>query len=111
MIGAALAARARGASFRQIAAAAGRPPETVRGWQRRFSGRAEVVRVFFTVLLAAAGPDPVMPAEAGFPVADAVAAIAGAAAVASRWPHLGAMPVWAAASAASNGMLLGPRWP
>jgi hypothetical protein len=112
VIGAALAAGARGAGFRQIAAAAGRPPETVRGWLRRFSGRAEVVRVFFTVLLAAAGPDPVMPAEAGFPVADAVAAIAGAAAaVASRWPHLGAVPVWAAASAASNGMLLAPRWP
>jgi Homeodomain-like domain len=38
VIGAALAARARGAGFRQIAAAAGRPPETVRGWLRRWAG-------------------------------------------------------------------------
>jgi hypothetical protein len=112
VIGAALAARARGAGFRAVAAELGLPPETVRGWLRRFTGRAEAVRVFFTALLAAAGPDPVMPAPAGSPVADAVAAVAGAAAAAMiRWPHLGMVPVWAAASAASNGMLLAPRWP
>src|SRR5258708_4535741 len=80
VIGAALAAGARGAGFRQIAAGLGRPPETVRGWLRRFSARAEAVRVFFTALLAAADPDPVMPVPAGPPVADAVAAVAGAAA-------------------------------
>ena len=38
---------------------------TVRGWLRRFAGRAEEVRVFFTVLLARTGPDPVMPAGDG----------------------------------------------
>lgn len=112
VIGAALAARARGAGFRAVAAELGRPPETVRGWLRRFSARAEAVRVFFTALLAAADPDPVMPAPAGAPFADAVAAVAGAAAAAMiRWPHLGTVPVWAAASAASNGMLLAPHWP
>jgi len=85
---------------------------TVRGWMRRFAGRAEPVRVFFTALVTAAGPDPVMPAAAGSPVADAVAAIAGAAAaVAARWPELGEVPVWQAASAASGGLLLAPGWP
>jgi hypothetical protein len=91
---------------------AGRAASTVRGWLRRFAGRAEAVRVFFTVLLARTGPDPVMPAGAAGLVAAAVAAIAGAAAaVASRWPQLGTVPVWAAASAASGGRLLAPGWP
>jgi hypothetical protein len=111
VIGAALAARAAGGGCRPIAAGLGRPPETVRGWLRRFAGRAEAVRVFFTVLLADTGPDPVMPAGGGCPVAEAVAAIAGAAAaVASRWPDVGAVSVWAAASAATGGMLLAPSW-
>ena len=33
----------------------GRPVETVRGWVRRFGGRAEAVRVAFTALLVGAG--------------------------------------------------------
>jgi hypothetical protein len=70
------------------------------------------VRVFFTVLLARTGPDPVMPAGAAGLVAAAVSAVAGAAAAAaSRWPHLGEVQVWAAASAASGGLLLAPGWP
>jgi hypothetical protein len=41
-----------------------------------------------------------------------VSAIAGAAmAVAERWPHVGEVPVWASASAASGGLLLAPGWP
>jgi len=41
-----------------------------------------------------------------------VSAIAGAAvAVAQRWPRLGTVPVWAAASAASGGLLIAPGWP
>jgi hypothetical protein len=41
-----------------------------------------------------------------------VSAIAGAAeAVAQRWPAVGTVPVWAAASAASGGLLLAPGWP
>ena len=68
--------------------------------------------MFFTVLLARTGPDPVMPAGAAGPVAAAVSAIAGAAAaVAARWPLVGEVPVWAAASAASGGLLLAPGWP
>ena len=84
----------------------------MRGWLRRFAGRAEEVRVFFTVLLARTAPDPVMPASSPGPVAAAVSAVAGAAAaVAARWPLLGEVPVWTAASAASSGLLLAPGWP
>jgi hypothetical protein len=112
VIGAALEAAARGAGFRLAAQRLGVPAMTVRGWLRCFARRAGPVRAFFTALLAAAGPDPVMPAAAGSPVADAVAAIAGAAsAVAQRWPRLGQAPVWQAASAASGGLLLAPGWP
>jgi len=112
VVGAALAAAAAGRGHRSIARVLGRPPSTVRGWLRRLAGRAEPVRVFFTVLLARTAPDPVMPAGAASPVAAAVAAIAGAAAaVAARWPQLSEVPVWAAASAASGGLLLAPGWP
>ncbi len=112
VIGAALEAAAGGGGHRKIARMLGRAAPTVRGWLRRFSGRAETVRVVFTVLLARTGPDPVMPAGAASPVAAAVSAIVGAAAaVAARWPHLGEVPVWAAASAASGGLLLAPGWP
>ncbi len=111
VIGAALEAAAAGDGHRKIAGLAGRAASTVRGWLRRFAGRAEAVQVFFTVLLARTGPDPVMPAGAAG-LAAAVSAIAGAAvAVAARWPLLGAVPVWAAASAASGGLLLAPGWP
>ena len=68
--------------------------------------------MFFTVLLARTAPDPVMPAGVAGPVAAAVSAVAGAAAaVAARWPLLGEVPVWTAASAASGGLLLAPGWP
>ena len=111
VIGAALEAAAAGGGHRKIARLTGRPASTVRGWLRRFAGRAEAVRVFFTVLLARTGPDPVMPAGAGSLVAAAVSAVAGAAAaVAARWPGVGEVPVWAAASAASGGLLLAPGW-
>ena len=112
VIGAALQVAAAGGGHRKVAGLLGRPPSTVRGWLRRLSGRAEPVRVFFTVLLARTAPDPVMPAGAAGLVAAAVSAIAGAAAaVAARWPLLGEVPVWSAASAASGGLLLAPGWP
>jgi len=112
VIGAALEAAAAGDGHRKIAAGLVRPASTVRGWLRRFAARAEAVRAFFTVLLVRTSPDPVMPAAACGPVAAAVSAIAGAAAaVAQRWPRVGMVPVWAAASAASGGLLLAPGWP
>jgi len=112
VIGTALEKNAAGAGHRKIARVLGRPAATVRGWLRRFTVRAEPVRAFFTVLLAVTSPDPVMPAAARGAVADAVSAVAGAAAaVAERWPQIGEVPVWAAASAASGGRLLAPGWP
>jgi hypothetical protein len=105
-------AKARGTGVRAIAGWLGRPVDTVRGWLRRFAERAEAVRVVFTVLLADCWPDPVMPAPASSPVGDAVAAIVGAAgAVAARWPVLGVVSPWLAASAATGGRLLAPSWP
>ena len=112
VIGVALQQAAAGRGHRTIAGLLGRPASTVRRWLRRFSERAEPVRVFFTVLLVRTAPDPVMPAGAAGVVAAAVSAIAGAAAaVAARWPLLGEVPVWPAASAASGGLLLAPGWP
>jgi hypothetical protein len=111
VIGSALQAAAAGAGHRTIAAGLGRPASTVRGWLRRFAARAEAVRAFFTVLLARTSPDPVMPTGAAGPVAAAVSAIAGAAAVAQRWPRVGSVPVWTAASAASGRLLIAPGWP
>jgi hypothetical protein len=112
VIGVALAARAAGSGYRAVAALVGRSVDTVRGWLRRFAARAEAVRVAFTVLLVDCGPDPVMPAVAGSLFADAVAAVVGAAAaVAARWPVLGAVSPWSAACAATGGRLLAPCWP
>lgn len=66
VIVAALVARAvRRVGFRRIAAELSRPPETVRGWLRRFGARAEAVRSVFTVWLRAVDADPVMPEAAG----------------------------------------------
>jgi hypothetical protein len=54
----------------------GRPAETVRGWLRRFSSRAEQLRAAFTTLLVAFLADPgVLPADAGTPLRNALAAI------------------------------------
>lgn len=112
VIGVALVAKAEGLGARAVAALVGRPVDTVRGWLRRFGLRAEMVRRFFTGLLVDVAPDPVMPAAARTVFADAVAAVVGAAvAVLARWPRLGEVSVWQAATAATNGRLLCPSWP
>jgi hypothetical protein len=112
VIGAALSAKAAGSGARTIAARLGRAVETVRGWLRSFGRRAEVLRSWFTVLLVDIGVDPVPPASAGTPFADAVAAVIGAVVAArSRWPGIGEVPPWWWASAASAGRLLAPGWP
>ena len=108
----ALAAKAsRRVGFRRIAAELARPAETVRGWLRRFAGRAEAVRSVFTVWLRAVDADPVMPAPAGGPIADAVTAIAAVAAAVTHRFVLPTVPLAVAAVAISGGRLLAPGWP
>ncbi|WP_250287419.1 MULTISPECIES: helix-turn-helix domain-containing protein [unclassified Frankia] len=109
VIWAALAAAAGGLGARGVARRLGRPHSTVRGWLRRFAGRAGDVRRVFTGLLVEVGVDAVAPAPAGSPLADALAAIAGATvAVGARWPLLGTVSPWAIAVGATNGQLLSP---
>lgn len=112
LIGAALAAKASGTGTRAIAARLGRPADTVRGWLRRFSEKAEDLRLFFTVLLVDVGIDPVPPTPTGTRFADAFSAIAGLRfAAASRWPNVGEVSPWTVACAVSNGRLLSPDRP
>jgi len=113
VIGAALVARAAGSGHRVIAAGLGLPDQTVRGWLRRFAGRAGVVREVFTVLLVQVAPsDPVLPDPRGALFADGVAAVlAAAGAVTARWPEMVALSPWQVASALSGGRLLAPGWP
>jgi hypothetical protein len=114
VIGRALTAKASGLGARPVAVVLDRPLETVRGWLRRFVGKAEQVRVWFTGLLVAVAADPVVPgpADAGGTVfADAVAVVEAAArAVAGRFA-LRMVTAWQVAGAVSQGRLLSPDWP
>ena len=72
----------------------------MRGWLRRFAARAGRVREIFTRVAAAVSADPVPLAPAGSAVADAVVAVAAAAAaIGGRWPRLLAVSPWEIASA------------
>jgi hypothetical protein len=109
VVGAALAAAARGLGRRRIAAELEVPEDTVRGWLRRAAGRAGQVREVFTKVAAVVSADPVPLEPAGSPLADALVAVAAAAAaVAGRWPRLLAVSPWEIASAVTNATLLAP---
>jgi Domain of unknown function (DUF6431) len=109
VIGAALAAAARGQGHRRVAAELEVPEDTVRGWLRRAAGRAGQVREVFTKVAAAVSADPVPLEPAGSPLADALVAVAAAAAAAAgRWPRLLAVSPWEIAAAVTNATLLGP---
>lgn len=109
VIGAALLAKAAGAGHRVIATALGRPVSTVRGWLRRFTARAEGVRVLFTGLLHALDPQaPPLPAT-GSSFADAVEVVGRA--VAAAVLRLGPVPPWQFAATVSAGRLLAPPPP
>jgi len=114
VIGAALAAKARGAGHRSIAVLVGAPASTVRGWLRRFAGRAEQVRVLLLGLAIGTGVDVAPPGPAGSGIADAVAAVGVLfAAAVQRFAGsglLGAVTGWQVASAVSHGRLLSPGW-
>jgi hypothetical protein len=113
VVGAGLQARAGGLGARRIAVLLGRAPSTVRGWLRRFAGRAEAVRQVFTALLCAVDADPPGLEPAGSVFADAVAAVTAAAgAVGRRWGGVVlAVSVWEVAAAVTGGGLLSPVWP
>jgi hypothetical protein len=104
VIGAAVVAKACGVGHRRVAAAAGAPVSTVRGWLRRFAVNAEAIRVWFTVLAHDLDPMLAVVVPMGSLFGDAVEAIA----VAARAVSLRLAPVnpWSFASAASAGRLL-----
>jgi Homeodomain-like domain-containing protein len=107
--GAALAAAARGLGYRQAASELGVPVDTVRGWLRRAAGRAGQIREAFTRLVGVLSADPVPLEPAGSPLADALVAVAAAAAaVTARWPELFMVSPWEIASAVTNATLLAP---
>jgi hypothetical protein len=109
VIGAALASAARGRGYRRVAAELGVPADTVRGWLRRATGRAGLVREVFTKVAAAVSADPVPLEPAGSPLADALVAVAAAAAAAAgRWPRLLAVSPWEVAAAVTDATLLAP---
>jgi hypothetical protein len=111
VVGAAIVVKAAGAGARPIAGLLGRPLGTVREWLRRFGGRVEAVRGWFTTLLCAVASDPVLPKPAGSVWADAMAAMrATAVAVAARFAVTG-VTVWQVVGAACGGRLLAPGWP
>jgi hypothetical protein len=111
VVGRALEAKAAGAGHRPIAVMLGRPASTVRGWLRALAARAEQVRSVFTALAASLVADPPLPAATGSPLADAVAAIATAAAAAARFLGVGEVARWHLVSAVTSGGLLAPSWP
>jgi len=113
------AAGTAGVGWRRIAEGLGVPGATVRGWLRRFAGRAEAVRVFFTRAGLGVGIDLPAVAATGSSFADAVSALGLLmAAVRQRFsdswasgPDGVSPPGWRVAGAASGGRLLSPGWP
>jgi len=105
VIGAALLARARGQSLRQIAGELGVPLSTVRGWLGRFAERAAQVAGHFARLAAWLDPGMAVPEPRGSPLVGAVAAIGVAAVAAARrlGAHTGPFEF---ASGATGGRLL-----
>ena len=106
VIGAALLAKAAGLGHRRVAVVLGRPQSTVRGWLRRFTGRAESVRVMFTELLHALDATVAATTPTGSVFGDALDVLGLATAAAARL--FGPRPAWEFAAAASGGLLLGP---
>jgi AcrR family transcriptional regulator len=111
VIGRALEAKAAGAGHRAIAGLLGRPESTVRGWLRALARNAGQVRERFTSLAASLVTDPPLPAPAGSPAADAVAAVAAAAGAAVLLPGVSGVARWELAAAVTCGLLLAPSWP
>lgn len=98
--------------YERVADRLGVPPDTVRGWLRRFRRWAEAIRGHFTRWLVALEPGRRVPEPAGSAAADAVEAIMVAARAASL--RLGTRLPWSWASALTAGGLLAntsSSWP
>ena len=107
VVGQALLASALGRSHRTIGADLGIPADTVRDWIRRVRARAEWLRVQGTI--AAHTLDPMLPVivPAGSALADAMSALATAAAASVR--RLGpTAPPWQIIAMIARGQLLAP---
>lgn len=93
-----------GRSRREVAARAGVPLDTVRGWRRRFREGAEETRVRFTMLAHEWDPEQGGVQARASPELDALEAIGVAAAAAVR--RFGPAPLWQLVAGASGGRLL-----
>jgi hypothetical protein len=102
--GALVAGFVEGKSRAVVAAGAGVPADTARGWFRRFAARGELIRVLFSSwahrLDASLGPI----AAGGSPVTDALEAIGVAFGAAGR--RLGPGSLWSFVAGVSGGLLL-----
>jgi hypothetical protein len=108
VVGQALLASARGQGHRAIGAELAVPADTVRGWIRRATGRAEWLRVQGTIR--AHECDPMLPATVptGSALADALSALGLAAAAVRRL--LGPIaPTWHLIAMLAGGRLLAPH--
>ena len=104
MIGAAIEAKVAGDGYRPIASRLGVHADTVRGWLRRFAGRAEGIRAHFTRWVVVLDPELGAVLPAGSEIADALEAIAVAA---RAWVlRFGPGDPWRIASVLSGGVLL-----
>jgi hypothetical protein len=104
VIGAALTAKARGESTRDIADDLGRPVSTVGGWVRSLGAMAGAVRDHFTRWAHVLGPCHDRPWSGGSAFCDAVEAVGMVGIVAVR--RFGPRPAWLLASVLTGGRLI-----
>lgn len=109
VVGQALQRAANGQGHRAIGAGLALPPDTVRGWIRRVTARAEWLRVQGTTAAHAFDPlhPPIATAGSGSPLAEALSALGLAAAAARR--RLGPIAApWQLVAVLAHGRLLAP---
>jgi hypothetical protein len=112
VIGTALLHAAAGMPWTRVASQAGVPFETVRGWLRRFSRRADLVRAWLLGLLDALVDDPALPAGEAHPAAGALGVLAALhCQMPARWPLAASLSPWQLAARLSRSGLLSPAWP
>jgi hypothetical protein len=112
VIGTALLHAAAGMPWTRVASRIGVPFETVRGWLRRFTRRAGLVRAWLLGLLDALVDDPALPPGEAGPAAGALGVLAALRRqMPGRWPLVASLSLWQLAARLSRGGLLAPSWP